>query len=298
MKRTITYTITEYDELTSIDRFLRTKGYSSANITALKKMDQNVVLNGEWVHMKHALVPGDILMVNITEDNSSEKIPPTQIGLDIVYEDDDIVVINKPAGLPIHPSLNHYEYSLANGLAYYYEIQQNVPFIFRCCNRLDKNTSGLTVISKHLVSANILSTMVKNRQFHRQYLAIVKGSLPDQSGTIDAPIARVSDSIITRCVDFENGERAVTHYQVIKEENNHSLLKIQLETGRTHQIRVHFKHIGHPLIGDYLYNPDMDLIARQALHSYEISFNHPITGVPLKFTCPPPEDMQHVIRFD
>lgn len=298
MKRTITYTITEYDELTSIDRFLRAKGYSSANITALKKMDQNVVLNGEWVHMKHALVPGDILMVNITEDNSSEKIPPTQIDLDIVYEDDDIVVINKPAGLPIHPSLNHYEYSLANGLAYYYEVQQNVPFIFRCCNRLDKNTSGLTVISKHLVSANILSTMVKNRQFHRQYLAIVKGSLVDQSGTIDAPIARVSDSIITRCVDFENGERAVTHYQVIKEENNHSLLKIHLETGRTHQIRVHFKHIGHPLIGDYLYNPDMDLIARQALHSYEISFNHPITGVPLKFTCPPPEDMQHVIRFD
>ncbi|MEE3399651.1 MAG: RluA family pseudouridine synthase, partial [Eubacterium sp.] len=172
MNRTLTYEIsTEYDSF-PIDKYLKSQGYSSANITAIKKMPNNVVINGQWVHMNRKLSAGEVLTVNISEDNSSEKIPPVKMALDIVYEDEDIIVINKPAGLPIHPSLNHYEDSLANGLTYYYE-SQGKPFIFRCANRLDKNTSGLTVIAKHLVSANILSTMVKNRQFHREYYAIV-----------------------------------------------------------------------------------------------------------------------------
>ncbi|CBK73470.1 pseudouridine synthase, RluA family [Butyrivibrio fibrisolvens 16/4] len=276
MNRTLTYIIsTEYDGF-QIDKFLKTQGYSSANITAIKKMPNNVVIDGEWVHMNRKLSAGELLTVNISEEDSSEKIPAVKMDLDIVYEDEDIIVINKPAGLPIHPSLNHYEDSLANGLAYYYE-QQGKPFIFRCANRLDKNTSGLTVISKHLVSANILSTMVKNREFHREYYAIVRGTLEQPEGTIDAPIGRVDDSIITRQVDFENGERAVTHYKVMDEKNGHSLVSIHLETGRTHQIRVHFKYIGHPLIGDHLYNPDFEYMQRQALHSHRIEFVHPIT---------------------
>ena len=294
MNRTLTYEIsTEYDSF-PIDKYLKSKGYSSANITAIKKMPNNVVIDGEWVHMNRKLKTGEILTVNISEDNSSEKIPPVEMDLDIVYEDEDIIVVNKPAGLPIHPSLNHYEDSLANGLAYYYE-SQGKPFIFRCANRLDKNTSGLTVIAKHLVSANILSTMVKNRQFHREYYAIVRGSLDEKSGTIDAPIGRVDDSIITRQVDFENGERAVTHYEVIKENKEHSLVSIHLETGRTHQIRVHFKYIGHPLIGDHLYNPDYDYMTRQALHSHKIEFTHPITGEQLSFTADLPSDMQFIL---
>lgn len=294
MNRTLTYEIsTEYDGF-PIDKYLKSKGYSSANITAIKKMPNNMVIDGEWVHMNRKLKTGEILTVNISEDNSSEKIPPVEMDLDIVYEDEDIIVVNKPAGLPIHPSLNHYEDSLANGLAYYYE-SQGKPFIFRCANRLDKNTSGLTVIAKHLVSANILSTMVKNRQFHREYYAIVRGSLDEKSGTIDAPIGRVDDSIITRQVDFENGERAVTHYEVIKENKEHSLVSIHLETGRTHQIRVHFKYIGHPLIGDHLYNPDYEYMTRQALHSHKIEFTHPITGEQLSFTADLPSDMQFIL---
>ena len=294
MNRTLTYEIsTEYDSF-PIDKYLKSKGYSSANITAIKKMPNNVVIDGEWVHMNRKLKTGEILTVNISEDNSSEKIPPVEMDLDIVYEDEDIIVVNKPAGLPIHPSLNHYEDSLANGLAYYYE-SQGKPFIFRCANRLDKNTSGLTVIAKHLVSANILSTMVKNRQFHREYYAIVRGSLDEKSGTIDAPIGRVDDSIITRQVDFENGERAVTHYEVIKENKEHSLVSIHLETGRTHQIRVHFKYIGHPLIGDHLYNPDYEYMTRQALHSHKIEFTHPIIGEQLSFTADLPSDMQFIL---
>lgn len=295
MDRTIIYSITELDNGITIEKYLKSKGYSSSNITALKKMENNVVVNGEWVHMNHKLSSGDLLKVNIHEEESSEKIPPTDIPLDIVFEDEDIIVINKPAGLPIHPSLNHYEYSLANGLAYYY-LKQDKPFIFRCANRLDKNTSGLTVIAKHLVSANILSTMVKNRQFHREYYAIVRGCPNPEKGTIDAPIARVDDSIITRCVDFQNGERAITHYEVINNKNGHSLVSIHLETGRTHQIRVHFKYIGYPLIGDHLYNPDMEYITRQALHSHRITFLHPITGESMDFTAPLPEDMTAALR--
>ena len=293
MNRTLTYEINSEYAGYSIDKYLKAHGYSSANITAIKKMPNNVVIDGEWVHMNRKLQAGEILTVNISEDDSSEKIPPVKMDLDIVYEDEDIIVINKPAGLPIHPSLNHYEDSLANGLAYYYEAQ-NKPFIFRCANRLDKNTSGLTVIAKHLVSGNILSTMVKNREFHREYYAIVRGHLDEPEGTIDAPIGRVDDSIITRQVDFENGERAVTHYKVIAEKKEHSLISIHLETGRTHQIRVHFKYIGHPLIGDHLYNPDFEYMTRQALHSHKISFVHPITKKAMEFIAPLPNDMNFI----
>ena len=293
MNRTLTYEINSEYAGYSIDKYLKAHGYSSANITAIKKMPNNVVIDGEWVHMNRKLQAGEILTVNISEDDSSEKIPPVKMDLDIVYEDEDIIVINKPAGLPIHPSLNHYEDSLANGLAYYYEAQ-NKPFIFRCANRLDKNTSGLTVIAKHLVSGNILSTMVKNREFHREYYAIVRGHLDEHEGTIDAPIGRVDDSIITRQVDFENGERAITHYKVIDEKKGHSLISIHLETGRTHQIRVHFKYIGHPLIGDHLYNPDFEYMTRQALHSHKISFIHPITKKAMEFIAPLPDDMNFI----
>lgn len=295
MDRVLKYTVSEeYDDF-AIDIFLKSHGYSSANITAIKKMPNNVVIDGQWVHMNRKLKAGEILTVNIREEDSSEKIPPVKMNLDIIYEDEDIIVLNKPAGLSIHPSLNHYEDSLANGLAYYYEAQGK-PFIFRCANRLDKNTSGLTVVAKHLVSANIISTMVKNREFHREYYAIVRGHIEPQSGTIDAPIGRVGDSIITRQVDFENGERAVTHYEVIEEKNGHSVVSIHLETGRTHQIRVHFKYIGHPLVGDYLYNPDMEFIQRQALHSHKIEFKHPITGEPMQFVADLPEDMAKIIK--
>ena len=280
-----------------MEKFLKAQGYSSANITAIKKMPDNTVIDGSWVHMNRKLESGDLLTVNICEEGSSKKIPPMEMDLDIVYEDEDILVINKPAGLPIHPSLNHYDDSLANGLAYYYE-SQGKPFIFRCANRLDKDTSGLTVVSKHLISANILSTMVKNREFHREYYAIVRGYLEPKAGTIDAPIGRISDSIISRQVDFENGEKAVTHYKVINESNGHSLVSIQLETGRTHQIRVHMTSIGHPLVNDPKYGPKKGspfAIKGQALHSLTLTLTHPVTKEEMTFTAPLPQDMEKIL---
>lgn len=294
MNRTIEYYIDENDAGLRVEQFLRRKGYSLQNLSAIKRMPRSVIVNGIHYYMNQYLRTGDRLSIHICEEKCSEKIPPVQMSLDIIYEDEDIIVINKPAGMPIHPSMNNYTNSMANALAWYYQKQEK-PFIFRCCNRLDRDTSGLTVVAKHLVSGSIISTMVKERKFHREYLAIVRGHIDPPSGTIDAPLARKPGTIIERTVDWENGERAVTHYQCVKEANGHSLISLQLETGRTHQIRIHMKHLGYPLIGDYLYNPDMEYIHRQALHSHRIAFSHPITGEAMEFTAPLPEDMRRVL---
>jgi 23S rRNA pseudouridine1911/1915/1917 synthase len=294
MNRTIEYKITALDAGIRIDTFLRQKGYSYQNLTDIKKMPKSILVNGIHYYMRQTLSEGDLLQVCITETQSSEKIPPIPLPLDIVYEDEDILVINKPAGMPIHPSMKNYTNTLANGLAYYFE-QQNKPFIFRCNNRLDRDTSGLTLISKHLVSGNILSSMVSRREIHREYLAIVEGHVMPLSGTIDAPIARKPDSIMERIVDFEHGERAVTHYQVVSYSPSYTLVSLRLETGRTHQIRVHMKYLGYPLIGDFLYNPNTKDISRQALHSHKLSFSHPITGEEMSFIAPLPDDMAQIV---
>ena len=295
MDRTITYTIEDQDDGLRVELFLRRRGFSRQNLVEIKRMPRSILVNGEHYYMRQALKAGDQLEVVIHETESSEKIPPVYHPLDIIYEDEDIMVINKAADMPIHPSMNNYYNSLANALAYYFE-QQGKPFIFRCSNRLDRDTSGLTIISKHLVSANILAQQVADRQVHREYLAISRGSVTPKEGTIDVPLGRKDSSIIERTVDWEHGERAVTHYKVVEESNGHSLISLKLETGRTHQIRIHMKHIGYPLVGDYLYNPDMEWIGRQALHSHKMAFRHPITGEMMEFTAPLPEDMRRVLR--
>lgn len=294
MNRTISYDIDSHSEGLRVEQFLRRKGYSAQNLSTIKRMPESILVNGVHYYMKQTLKAGDRLLVRIQETESSRNIPPVYAPLSIVYEDEDLIVINKPAGMPIHPSLNNYTNSLANALAWYYQ-QQGKPFIFRCCNRLDRDTSGLTVVAKHLVSGNILSTMTKKKEVRREYLAVVRGHIAPESGTISAPLTRKGGTIIERVVDFDRGEPAVTHYHLIQEANGHSLVALQLETGRTHQIRIHLKHLGFPLVGDYLYNPDMEYISRQALHSFRLSFPHPITGEAMDFTAPLPEDMENIL---
>lgn len=294
MNRTISYDIDSHSEGLRVEQFLRRKGYSAQNLSTIKRMPESILVNGVHYYMKQTLKAGDRLLVRIQETESSRNIPPVCAPLSIVYEDEDLIVVNKPAGMPIHPSLNNYTNSLANALAWYYQ-QQGKPFIFRCCNRLDRDTSGLTVVAKHLVSGNILSTMTKKKEVRREYLAVVRGHIVPESGTISAPLARKGGTIIERVVDFDRGEPAVTHYHLIQEANGHSLVALQLETGRTHQIRIHLKHLGFPLVGDYLYNPDMEYISRQALHSFRLSFPHPITGEAMDFTAPLPEDMRNIL---
>ena len=295
MNRNIDYIIDEDSAGLRVEQFLRRKRYSGQNLSEIKRMPKSILVNGVHYYMRQELSTGDHLQVRICETQNTEKIPPTKLPLDIIYEDEDLLVLNKPAGMPIHPSLNNYTNSIANALAYYFQ-SQGKPFIFRCCNRLDRDTSGLTIVSKHLVSGSILSDMTKYREVHREYLAIARGSVTPSEGTIQAPLGRKEGTIIERTVDWEHGEDAVTHYKVVKEANGHSLVSLRLETGRTHQIRIHMKYLGYPLIGDYLYNPDMEYMTRQALHSHHMEFTHPITGEHMSFTAPLPEDMARVMQ--
>lgn len=286
MNRVLTYEITAEQAGTKIGDFLRTAGYSRHVIIHLKKTENGILLNGEWAYVGQFLKEGDHLEIRIIEFESSEQIVPAELPLDIVYEDEDLLIINKPADMPIHPSINNYDNTLANVLMWYYQ-QKGETFVYRCINRLDRDTTGLLIVAKNMLSGGILSDMSKKREIHREYLAIAEGEVP-QEGVIDAPIARKEESVIERCVDFEKGDRAVTHYWRLDYRNGYSLVRLKLETGRTHQIRVHMKYLGHPLTGDYLYNPDYRILNHQALHSWKLAFRHPITGAQMQFKADPP----------
>ena len=292
--RILTYSISEHDARLRIEQFLRRRGFSGQNLTDLRKIPGSVCVNQTPCILKTVLQPKDILTVTITTTSSSPNILPVPIPFDLVYEDEDLLVVNKPAGMPVHPSAKNRDNTLANALAWYYQ-EQGLPFVFHCTNRLDRDTSGLVLVARHSYSATRIAQMTKNREIHREYRAIVRGIPAPSEGTIDAPLGRKAGSIIERTVDFEQGEPAITHYQVVESKNGHSLLALQLETGRTHQIRIHLKHLGYPLVGDYLYNPDMEFINRQALHAYHLRFSHPVTGEKMEFTAPLPEDMKAIL---
>lgn len=310
MERILQYKIKELDNERPIDLYLKSMGYSSQNLIALKKIPEGILLNGVETNVNQKVHTDDLLTIQIRESHSSPHIAPVPLPLNIIYEDEDILVINKPSNMPIHPSQSNYDNTLANGVMHYYN-SQNIPYVFRCINRLDRDTSGLTILAKHMLSGNILSSMVQNRELKREYLAIVSGIPHPLQGMIEAPIARAEGSIIERCVNGQTGEHAVTHYHVLQSfflppkpmnHKNHispgeifSLVSLWLETGRTHQIRVHMKHIGHPLIGDFLYHPDMRYIHRQALHSHRLVFPHPITKERMALTAPLPDDMDMLL---
>lgn len=302
MKRILTYPITESDSDQRIYDFLCHHGYSRHIRTWLKQHPGSVRLNGEEALFYFPLKNGDLLEISLEEEHPSENIVPVDLPIHIIYEDKDLMVIDKPADMPVHPSIGNYENTLANAAAWYFH-RQDIPFVFRCINRLDRDTTGLLILAKHMLSGAILSDQMKKRAIHRTYLAITEGKT-DPAGTIDSPIGRIDQSLILRQVDHENGNSACTHYlqkcwhpktfypeTLPVPQDGLSLVQLQLETGRTHQIRVHMTSIGHPLIGDTLYNPETALMNRQALHSYRLAFTHPVTGVSLEFTSPLPEDM-------
>jgi len=295
MKRVLSYTVEENDDNTTLSHFLKKQKFSSVIITHLKRTENGILLNGQWARVNDVLHIGDIITIQLIEDTPSENIVPTNLPLNIVYEDEDLMVINKDADTPIHPSQGNYDNTLANAVAYYFQ-QKGEVFTYRCINRLDRDTTGLLIIAKNMYSASLLSDMVQNREIHREYLAIATGKTPSE-GTIIAPIARVDGSTIERCVNEEKGEYACTHYKTLSSNDHYSLVSLKLETGRTHQIRVHMKHIGHPLPGDFLYNPDYSGIQRQALHSHKLSFTHPITKECLEFTAELPNDMNYLINM-
>ena len=223
------------------------------------------------------------------------NISPSQMNLDIIYEDDWFLVLNKPAGIPIHPSRLHYTDSLSNGIKFYFD-SIGLAKKIRPVNRLDLDTSGLVIFAKCEYIQESFARQMDKKTFQKEYLCFVNGFLEQKIGTINLPIARKADSIIERCIDKNSGQPSVTHYEVIKEFSNYSLVRCKLETGRTHQIRVHMCAIGHPLLGDSLYGTKSNLMNRQALHSYRISCIHPISKKSLVFESDLPYDMKYQLR--
>lgn len=378
MRREITYRITA-GGLTAT-QFLRGKGFSRHLMTYLRHHENTMLVNGKAELSSVRLKEGDELTVIFTDEIDEVSIVPCRMDLHIVYEDEDILVVNKPPYLPVQPSLGHPEYTLGNGVTAYYQ-DQGIPFIYRCVNRIDRNTSGLVLIARNMASAAVLYDAMVGRQIKRTYLAVAHGRVEEmhvsstadvgqvvhsttssdsgdggtseaeinlgkaansltsdtgekgiysvvtgdngrglsmdpaapgekvrpvsirpaasgEEGMIDLPIARRYESLIERCVNFERGRRAVTYYRVLcyNEENDTTLLRIHLGTGRTHQIRVHMAYIGHPLVGDSLYGEiQSDLIPRQALHSLALDFAHPITGENMHLEAPLPDDIRSLL---
>lgn len=289
MNRIFHYQITENEQGTTVLDFLRKKGFSRHILSSMKADKEALTKNGQRIGGREQLLAGDHFRVRLLETVDSDGIVPVSMPLSILYEDEDILVINKPADMPVHPSIGNYTNTLANGVAAYLDAKdEHSPF--RCINRLDRDTSGALILAKNAFSAAVLSTQMRNRQIRRTYLAVVEGITPP-NGTISAPISRVDDSVIERHVDFLRGEPAVTHYERLEVKNEHSLLEIHLETGRTHQIRVHMGYIGHPLPADYLYHPVYDCFNRQPLHSLQLEFRHPVTDKPMCLLAPVSEDM-------
>ncbi len=294
MQRTLTYTIPEDAIPCRVEQYLRHAGYSGRDLARLRQDARSTTRNGAPVTLKASLAPGDTLCVHVNETVSSAHVTPVHLPLSIVYEDEDLLIADKPAGMPTHPSKNNQENSLASALAWHYK-SLGIPFVFRCITRLDRDTSGLVLVAKHFVSGTLLSNLSKTHEIKRTYVGIAEGCVSPKQGTISAPLSRKSGSVIERTVDFKEGECAITHYQVLKEANGYSLVSFLLETGRTHQIRIHMQYLGFPLIGDYLYHPDRALISRQALHACDLQFLHPITGENIHVTSPVPSDMHRVL---
>lgn len=233
---------------------------------------------------------GDTITINFDYEEDNSNIVSTEMDLNIIFEDDWLLVVNKPAGIAIHPSVLHYSDSLCNGIRFYFD-KIGLKKKIRPVNRLDLNTSGLVVFAKCEYIQECLINQMKNNQFKKEYLAVCNGFFEEKSGTINLPIARKENSIIERCIS-ENGQTAITHFEVLKEFNNYSLVKCSLETGRTHQIRVHMSAIGHPLLGDSLYGSISDLINRQALHCFNLQFIHPVYNNDLNFWGDLPNDFK------
>ena len=260
---------------------------SSTRLKKAKRVPGGVRVNGQDVFVTHVVRAGDEVSILIEQEGAaSAGVVPTPGAVDVVYEDEYLLVLNKPANMPVHPSAGHYDDSLANRCA------ARFGGVFRPVNRLDAGTSGLMVAARDAHVHALLCRALHTGDFERRYLAVAEGAFAEKQGVVDAPIARVEGSAIKRCVS-PDGQRAVTHYRVLRNNSRFSLVELTLETGRTHQIRVHMAHLGHPLAGDFLYGTeDKALISRAALHAFHLRLTHPITGQTLEFERELPEDMR------
>ena len=287
------YKITENDFNKTINEIiLRKFNFSNRLLTKLIK-NKKILFNGKEIDTRTLITYPGIIKIDFNYNEDNSNIVATKMYLNIVYEDEWMLVVDKPADCPIHPSRFHFDDSLSNGIKYYFD-SINLNKKIRPVNRLDLNTSGLVIFAKCEYIQEQFSIQMTKNLFKKEYLCLVDGLFKEKIGTIDLPIGRKQGSIIERTIN-ENGKKSITHYEVLKEFDNYSLVHCKLETGRTHQIRVHMQAIGHPILGDTLYGKYSDLINRQALHSYKIQCIHPVTGKELKFVADLPRDIQILI---
>lgn len=285
--REIQYEIDERHDGMQVGAFLRGKGYSRAVITGLKK-GERLKLNGSHIRTIDSVKAGDIMTVAF--DDRSETFPNPDLKAEIVYDDDDIVVFDKPAGMPVHTSIWHGKDTLANLFAALYP-----ESYFHSVWRLDKDTSGLVAVAKNKLAASVLMTTGEERP-EKVYYAVTSRGFADvcgMEGEIIAPIAKEKENYMRRIV-CDDGEYAHTKYRVIKCSENYCLSEITLVTGRTHQIRVHYAYKGFPLIGDKLYGGDTSVLNRQALHCGKLCFHQPVTGETISLVSPLPEDIASI----
>ncbi|MDM5297543.1 RluA family pseudouridine synthase [Bacillus pumilus] len=292
---TLTKTIATEDQGLLLKDYLIELGISKRMLTDIKFDGGDLLINGEHVTVRYELHKGDRLTILFPKEKVSEGLKPSPIPLDILFEDEHVLVLNKKPSMPSIPSREHPEHSIANGLLYHYK-QQSVRLTVHLVNRLDRDTSGVMLVAKHRFAHSLLSKAQKNGEVMRTYRAFTHGMLTKRQGTIKAKIARKGDSIIERMVD-ETGQEATTHYHVraFDADLNMSDVSLTLETGRTHQIRVHMQYVGHPLLGDTLYGGTRERIDRQALHSETLVFPHPMTDEEMKFSAPLPDDMKSLL---
>ena len=265
------------------------------SVRSLSKMKRykTVKVNNTYIRPADKINKGDLIEVRIEEDMADFK--PQDLKLSILYDDFDIIMVNKPAFMVVHPTKSHYENTIANGVTHYI-MEKDEKVKVRFVNRLDMNTSGLVIVAKNPYAQFVLSSDMKDDKVEKMYIAVVKGIVESDFGTINEPIYRPTDDSIKRIV-HEDGQPSVTHFEVVERLKDATVLKLKLETGRTHQIRVHLNHIGHGIIGDELYGyVDENLIKRQALHAYSLKFKQPRTREDLEFNAPLPKDMEELIE--
>ena len=287
----------------TVREYLKTLSLSSKMIKFLKYRENGILVNGARVTVRYILKEGDELSLAFDDTESSETATPSDIPIDIVYEDESVVVVNKPPFMPTHPSHGHHDDTLANALAHYYQ-KRSIPFVFRPINRLDRNTSGLVIVAKNKIAAAKMTEHMKHRRIKKSYITLLHGKLEEPIETIEAEdqalgvinkhLHRTAASIIVREVCSPNvpdAEEAVTYYRIIRSNEACTEVEAFPQTGRTHQLRVHFASLGHPIIGDELYGFPDPFISRQALHAHSLEFPLPGNGEIIRLTAPLPEDI-------
>lgn len=290
--------ITEADDGRMLREFIRHNIHLSGKMLKyLKYQNNGILVNGETATVRRVLRVGDTVTLTISDNEADPDLLPVDLPLDILYEDDALTVPSKPPNMPTHPSHNHHDDTVANALAYRYK-EQNVPFVFRPINRLDRDTSGVMLVARNKLSAGILAKAMQSGQIRKTYLAILEGEMQANAGVVEKPLHRTAASIIVREVcspDTPDAEAARTEFRVLTRGNGCTLVEAQPITGRTHQLRVHFASLGHPICGDTLYGIPNGRMERQALHARTLTFPHPITEEPMTFTAPVPQDMARLI---